>query len=276
MFFRSPDFSFGRVIDKSLVPGQAGSGRKRKNANKDAEDRLEQDLYKYTNAVKSKKTEAANEDNQQIIANLKKAATFSKGKVVNQYRDGHDRNTYGPALTYDPNNTFMPDDSIFDVTTNLFEDHLLNSGSITDQFNARQAAAVAPINWTQHDEQLSHFSHGDVGGLGIQSNLARRLGVDIVQQNSRRPETFAHAMQATEDLLNANPHARAFSDLNVPCQDWERNWNVMPATTGPTAGVGVNLAEAPILQELMEWPDYFDFEAGKAFEGRKVYDSDEQ
>ena len=133
---------------------------------------------------------------------------------------------------------------------------------------------MAPINWTQHDEQLSHFSHGDVGGLGMQSNLASRLEVDIVPQTShtragRTPETLNYAIQATEDLLSANPLARAYSDLNNMTQDWERNWNVMPTTPGPAAGGGVNLAEAPILQENIDWAEYFNFEAGKAFEKKE-------
>ena len=95
------------------------------------------------------------------------------------------------------------DGTPFDATTKLDEKYKLADGIIADRW-ARGANSKLRLNWQEHPTTLSHYSHGDCSGLGLTSNMERKLGMEPSNQKyqAQKQPTFAQ----TEA---------------IPTQDWE-------------------------------------------------------
>lgn len=95
------------------------------------------------------------------------------------------------------------DGTIFDATAKLYEEYKLVDGITADRW-ARGANSKLQLNWQEHPTTLSHYSHGDCGGLGLTSNMEKKLGMEPSNQKyqAQKQPTFAQ----TEA---------------IPTQDWE-------------------------------------------------------
>jgi len=71
--------------------------------------------------------------------------------------------------------------TVFDETTKLYEEYKLADGSIADRW-AWEANSKLQLNWQEHPTALSHYSHGDCGGLGLTSNMEKKLGMEPSNQ----------------------------------------------------------------------------------------------
>ena len=95
------------------------------------------------------------------------------------------------------------DGNIFDKTTKLYEEYKSAEGGIADQW-AREANSKLQLNWQDDPTQLSHYSHGDVGGLGFLSTMEKKLGMEPSNQ------TYQPGNQSAS--MRTDP---------IPTQDWE-------------------------------------------------------
>jgi hypothetical protein len=95
------------------------------------------------------------------------------------------------------------DGSLFDETTKLYEKYKLVDGSIANRW-ARETNSKLQLNWQEHPTELSHYSHGDCGGLGLTSNMEKKLGMEPSNQK----------YQAQKQPAFAQIEA-------IPTQDWE-------------------------------------------------------
>jgi hypothetical protein len=93
--------------------------------------------------------------------------------------------------------------TLFDETTTLYEEYKLEDGSIADRW-AREANSKLQLNWKEQPTALSHYSHGDCGGMGLTSNMEKKLGMDLSNQK----------YQAQKQPAFAQTEA-------IPIQDWE-------------------------------------------------------
>src|SRR5271154_5477699 len=73
------------------------------------------------------------------------------------------------------------DGTLFHETTKLYEEYKLADGSTVDRW-AREANSKLHLNWQEHPTALSHYSHGDCGGLGLTSNMEKKLGMEPSNQ----------------------------------------------------------------------------------------------
>jgi hypothetical protein len=73
------------------------------------------------------------------------------------------------------------DGTLFDEATKLYEEYKLTDGSIADRW-AGEANSKLHLNWQKHPTTLSHYSHGDCGGLGLTSNMEKKLGMEPSNQ----------------------------------------------------------------------------------------------
>jgi hypothetical protein len=97
--------------------------------------------------------------------------------------------------------------ALFDKTTKLYEEYKAADGSIADRWT-RKANSKLLLNWQEHPTALSHYSHGDCGGLGLTSNMEKKLGMEISNQKfqAQKPAAFAR--------IEA-----------IPTQGWEMDWH---------------------------------------------------
>jgi hypothetical protein len=93
--------------------------------------------------------------------------------------------------------------TLFDETTKLYEDYKLRQGSIADKW-AREANSKLLLNWREHATELSHYSHGDCGGLGFTSTMEKKLGMEHSNQK--------YQLSKQPGFTLSEP---------VPTQDWE-------------------------------------------------------
>lgn len=105
----------------------------------------------------------------------------------------------------DEDENLEDDDSgtVFDKTTNLYEEHKLADGTMADKW-ATETNSVLQLNWREHPSQLSHYSHGDCGGLGFASTMEKKLGQELSNQ--------AYQPQKPPDFARTD---------SIPTQDWE-------------------------------------------------------
>jgi hypothetical protein len=84
------------------------------------------------------------------------------------------------------------DGTLFDETTKRYEEYKLADGNIFDRW-AREANLKLQLNWREHPTALSHYSHGDCGGLGLTSNMEKKLGMEPSNQKyqARKQPGFA-------------------------------------------------------------------------------------
>lgn len=92
---------------------------------------------------------------------------------------------------------------LFHTTTKLYEEYKLTDGSAADQW-AREANSKLQLNWQDHPTELSHYSHGDLGGLGFMSTMEKKLGM-VPSNQTYRPQT----------------HSSSRPIEPIPTQDWE-------------------------------------------------------
>lgn len=131
-------------------------------------------------------------------------------------------------------------DTLFDETTKLYEEYKLADGSIADRW-AREANSKLQVNWQEHPAALSHYSHGDCGGLGLTSNMEKRLGMEPSNQK----------YQARKQLAFAQTEA-------TPTRNWE-----MMASIGPVRGdedfeTVISPTDLSLQPGSVKWSDWVD------------------
>jgi hypothetical protein len=119
--------------------------------------------------------------------------------------------------------------TLFNATTKLYEEYKLADGSIADRW-AREANSKLQLNWQEHSTTLSHYSHGDCGGLGLTSNTEKNLGMEPSSQR----------YQAQKQPAFAQTEA-------IPTQDWEM------AGIGPVGGDEDFEMDVPNRFEFLVW-----------------------
>jgi hypothetical protein len=93
--------------------------------------------------------------------------------------------------------------TLFDETTKMYEDYKLSQGSIADRW-ARDSNSKLLLNWREHATELSHYSHGDCGGLGFTSTMEKNLGMEFSNQKYQAHKQPVFTLSES-----------------IPTQDWE-------------------------------------------------------
>jgi len=184
------------------------------------------------------------------------------------------------------------DDDFFAQTTKKYEEFMAGPENIYNRY-ANQQNDQLQLNWQEHPEHLSHYSHGDVGGLGMQSSLASRTGLQIIrpQTASSLPQnSFGNsgidprsgALQADRDShpptnqhLGSSAQVHGFGAFNqnfsglaapatnaIPTQEWEVN----PFQGGQPTGYQSARSDAKARSAKPGSDEDFNFAPGHAFE----------
>ena len=122
------------------------------------------------------------------------------------------------------------DGTIFDKTTKLYEDYKAAEGGIADQW-ARETSSMLHLDWQDHPTELSHYSHGDCGGLGFTSTMEKNLGMEMSNQAYQSHQQQAFQPYQQQAFQRTEP---------IPNQEWKLAGNgLVAAGTGLLPGSGV-------------------------------------
>ena len=110
------------------------------------------------------------------------------------------------------------DPGIFDQTSELYEKDFEDTHD--PQNAARHQWRDLQLSWQDHP-WLSHYSHGDAGGVGMPSNLQRRLGLPVQHLVCRAPLPRG---ERGCDVPNDGEQEPAADYSGIPVQYWEKRW----------------------------------------------------
>jgi hypothetical protein len=132
------------------------------------------------------------------------------------------------------------DGTLFHKTTKLYEEYKLADGGIADRW-AREANSKLHLNWQEHPAALSHYSHGDCGGLGLTSNMEKKLGMEPSNQKyqARKQPAFAQT-EAT------------------PTRNWEVVAGISPVRGDDDFEMVISPTDLSLQPDSVKWSDWVD------------------
>jgi len=130
--------------------------------------------------------------------------------------------------------------TLFHKTTKLYEEYKLADGSTADRW-AREANSKLHLNWQEHPAALPHYSHGDCGGLGLTSNMEKKLDMEPSNQKyqARKQPAFAQT-EAT------------------PTRNWDTMTGISPARGGEDFEMVISPTDLSHQPDSVKWSDWVD------------------